>query len=153
VGRRQPRIVLEHSFGTDTNIAKDVEDRLYAMVEQAGSRLRRRQRAARRMAVALSYSDGRRCVRQSRLDPATANDLALFPVARRVLHLAWTRRVRLRHLRLTCDRLVFPPTQLPLFETEQRVMARQTSLIAAMDRIRERFGTESVGMGRLVGSS
>ena len=115
-------------------------------------RLRLRQRAARRMAIALFYSDGRRCVRQLRLDPATANDLALFPVARRALHLAWTRRVRLRHLRLTCDQLVFPPAQLPLFDAEQRVMARQTSLIAAMDRIRERFGTDAVGMGRLIGS-
>ena len=70
----------------------------------------------------------------------------------RALHLAWTRRVRLRHLRLTCDQLVFPPAQLPLFESEQRTITRQTNLIAAMDRIRERFGTEAVAMGRLVGS-
>jgi len=152
VGRRPPRITLDHSFGSDTNTTQTVEDRLYAMVEQAGRRLRQQQRATRRIAIALSYSDGRRRARQLRLDPATANDLALFPVARRALHLAWTRRVRLRHLCLTCDQLVFPPAQLPLFDAEQRIMTRQTNLIAAMDRIRERFGGEAVAMARAVGS-
>ena len=121
---------------------KTVENRLYALVEQAGRQLREQQRAARRIAIVLSYSDGRRCTRQVRVEPATANDLALFPFARRALHLAWTRRVRLRHLKLICDRFVFPPAQLPLFEAEQRTTARQTNIIAAMDRIRKRFGSQ-----------
>ena len=152
LGHRQPEVVLDHSFGTDTNTAETVENRLYALVEQAGRQLREQQRATRRIAITLSYSDGRRCTRQVRVEPATANDLALFPFARRALHLAWTRRVRLRHLKLICDRFVFPPAQLPLFEAEQRTTARQTNIIAAMDRIRKRFGSQAIEMARLVRS-
>ncbi|MEJ2040681.1 MAG: hypothetical protein P8X55_17390, partial [Desulfosarcinaceae bacterium] len=105
-------------------------------------------RVARRVCVGVDYSDGRRRARQLRLEPPTANDLALFPAARRALDLAWTRRVRIRHLRLTCDRLAFPPAQLPLFETEQRAAAHRQQLIATLDRIRDRFGLQAVRMGR-----
>ena len=45
----------------------------YRLVEQIGDRLRRRRRAARRVAVILDYSDGRRCARQMAARPATAN--------------------------------------------------------------------------------
>jgi DNA polymerase-4 len=148
-GQAPPCIRLDHTFADDTNAPERVEAQLYALVEKCGRRLRGQQRAARRLAVAVTYSDGKRCVRQMALDPPTANDLALFPLARQVLHLAWTRRVRLRHLRLTCDRLVFPPTQLPLFETEQRAALRQTRLVAALDQVRSRFGTEAIGMARM----
>ncbi|MFZ1986304.1 MAG: hypothetical protein WAU91_17960, partial [Desulfatitalea sp.] len=55
---------------------------------------------------------------------------------------------RVRHLRLICDRLIFPPAQLPLFEEERQTVLRQEHIIAAVDRIRERFGIEAVKMGR-----
>ena len=61
-----------------------------------------------------------RRTRQLAVRPATANDLTLFELARRTLRLAWTRRVRIRHLCLICDRLVFPPTQLELFAAEHK---------------------------------
>ena len=79
---------------------------------------------------------------------ATANDLVLFPFVRRALNLAWHRRVRIRHLRLCCDRLVFPPAQMPLFEEERQTCARQENIIAAMDKIRDRFGAQAVRVGR-----
>ena len=66
------------------------------VAEQAGDKLRRRRRAARRVAVILDYSDGMRCARQLAAKPATANDLILFELARRTLRLAWTRRIRIR---------------------------------------------------------
>ncbi len=147
VGRRPPRIVLDHIFGSDTNSPAAVESAAHALVEQAGRRLRDQGRATRRVHIAIDYSDGRRCMRQIRVEPATANDLALFPFVRRALQLAWTRRVRVRHLRLTCDRLVYPPAQLPLFEDDGRVRRKQDQLIAALDRIRDRFGTHVIGAG------
>lgn len=148
VGRKPPRIVLDHTFGTDTHAPAELEARLYALVEKAGRELRRQGRVARRVVVTADYSDGRRCIRQVSVAPPTANDLALFPPARRALDLAVTRRTRVRHLRLVCDRLVFPPAQMPLFEEERRTVVRQDHIIAAMDRIRERFGWEAVGVAR-----
>ena len=109
---------------------------------------RRRRRAARRVAVILDYSDGRRCARQLAAKPATANDLTLFELARRTLRLAWTRRIRIRHLRLVCDRLIFPPAQLPLFADDQKQTEQRDNIVSTIDRIRRRFGHEAVQAGR-----
>ncbi len=148
VGQKPPRIIADHEFGNDTNDKPTLESALYRLVEQAGDKLRRRRRAARRVAVILDYSDGMRCARQLAAKPATANDLILFELARRTLGLAWTRRIRIRHLRLICDRLIFPPAQLPLFADDQKQTEQRDNLISAIDRIRRRFGHDAVRAGR-----
>jgi len=148
VGQKPPKIIADHEFGNDTNDTATLESALYGLVEQAGDQLRRRRRGARRVAVILDYSDGKRCARQLAAKPATANDLTLFELARRTLQLAWSRRVRIRHLRLICDRLTFPPAQLELFAAEQKQTEQRSQLISAIDRIRNRFGKEAVQVGR-----
>ena len=148
VGQKPPRITAEHEFGNDTNDAADLEGVLYGLVEQAGSELRQRRQAARRTAIVLDYSDGMRCARQVAAKPATANDLTLFALAKRALQLAWARRVRIRHMRLICDRLTFPPAQLELFAVDRQENTKRDNLIVAIDRIRQRFGKDVVRMGR-----
>ena len=149
VGRRPPAVILDHTFGTDSHSPENVHGVLYALVEQAGRHLRRQERAARRVSIFVDYSDGNRCIRQAAVKPPTANDLALFPFARRALHMAWRRRVRIRHLRLVCDRLVYPPAQMFLFEAERCLYDRREKIVTVMDRIRERFGDPAVRMGRM----
>jgi len=96
--------------------------------------------------VFLDHSDGVRRIRRRAVDPPSANDLALFDAARAVLLSAWTRRIRVRRLRLICDRLVFPPAQMPLFDRDAH--ADKERLIGALDRIRKRFGSEAIRVGR-----
>ncbi|MGD2100165.1 MAG: hypothetical protein PVG35_21535 [Desulfobacterales bacterium] len=148
VGQKPPQMTADHEFGTDTNDVHTLESVLYRLVEQAGVRLRKRRRAARRIAIVLDYSDGMRRARQVAAQPATANDLTLFELARRALHLAWVRRVRIRHLRLVCDRLVFPPAQLALFVADRKGDQKRSGLINAIDTVRRRFGHEAVRFGR-----
>ena len=148
VGQKPPRVTADHEFGTDTNDEHTLESVLYRLVEQVGGRLRRRRRAARRIAVVLDYSDGMRRARQVAARPATANDLALFELARRALQLAWMRRVRIRHLRLICDRLIFPPAQLELFAADRKADQKRSGLINAIDTVRDRFGPEALRFGR-----
>lgn len=148
VGQKPPKVVADHEFGTDTNDKSSLESILYRLVEQIGDRLRRLRRAARRVAVILDYSDGMRCARQLTARPATANDFTLFQLARRTLMLAWTRRVRIRHVRLICDRLIFPPAQLELFADEQRETQNRDNLIVAIDSIRHRYGNGALQVGR-----
>ncbi len=148
VGQKPPQVTADHEFGTDTNDVHTLESVLYRLVEQAGARLRNRRRTARRIAIVLDYSDGMRRARQVAARPATANDLTLFGLARRALQLAWMRRVRIRHLRLVCDRLVFPPAQLELFAADQRADQKRSGLISAIDTVRQRFGHESIRFGR-----
>ncbi|MEJ2728153.1 MAG: hypothetical protein P8185_06515 [Deltaproteobacteria bacterium] len=148
LGQKPPKVIADHEFGNDTNNAHTLEAVLYGLVEQVGSRLRRRRRAAQRIAIILDYSDGMRRTRQVAARPATANDLILFELARRALRLAWTRRVRIRHMRLVCDRLIFPPAQLELFAADQTASEKRCSLITAVDAVRRRFGQEAVRFGR-----
>jgi len=150
VGQKPPKVMADYEFGDDTNNEHTLESVLYRLVEQVGSQLRQRRQAARRIAIILDYSDGMRRARQMAARPATANDLSLFELARHLLQLAWMRRVRIRHMRLICDRLVFPPAQLELFAADQKAGKKRCSLVTAIDSIRHRFGNEAIRMGRVL---
>lgn len=147
-GRTPPAVRLSHEFGTDTNDPAQLEGALYSLTEQTGQRLRARQKAARRITVHITYSDGPRYGRAIALSPATANDFSLFDGARKALYRVWQRRIRIRHIGLTCDRLVFPPAQLPLFPAERREIIRREDLVSTLDTIRRRFGCKAVYTGR-----
>jgi DNA polymerase-4 len=153
VDQPPPRVIEYREFGNDTNQRPQVEGSLYRLVEQAGRQLRRQALAARRIGLTLEHTDGVRRIRQTTAAPATANDLSLFFHARRVLGLAWNRRVRLRRMTLVCDRLTYPPAQRLLFAPERRLAEKQDLLMAAMDRIRHRFGTDALAMGRTLAAS
>jgi DNA polymerase-4 len=150
VGHQRPVVTVDHEFGNDTNDVTVVESMLYRLGEQAGADLRERRLAAKRIRIVLDYSDGGRMIRQATANPATANDLQLFSVARRALERAWKRRVRIRHLSMICDRLTYPPAQLQLFQ-----MHKETSdnLITVLDRIRLRFGFDAIRVGRTLSAS
>jgi DNA polymerase-4 len=147
VGQQPPRAVFDRTFAEGTQREAVLQGALYVLVEQAGAFLRRGGLAARRLAVSLDFSDGVRRARQRRVQPATANDANLFALAREALHLAGDRRVRVRHLRLTCDGLTFPPAQMALFPGDPEDDRRQ-HLVTALDRIRQRFGAEAIRVGR-----
>jgi DNA polymerase IV len=148
-GKSRPGISIDHEFGDDTNDVTKVESILYSLVEKSGKQLRNQRLAAGRLALTIHYSDGLRCVRQKKSNPATNNDMALFDLARQVLGLAWIRRVRIRHMRLICDRLIFPPAQqLEIFSPSLEKNSRRISLMEAIDNIRSRFGDHAVRVGR-----
>jgi DNA polymerase IV len=153
VGERPPRVTAEHTFATDTHAPEAIGAALYRLAEQAGHALRHTRRTARRLALLVDYADGMRRTRQAALRPATANDIALFEAAGRALQAAGARRVRVRHLRLICDRLVFPPAQLALFDDERRQVETRERLIGALDAVRRRFGREAVQVGRTFAAS
>ncbi len=148
VGEKPPQVAAGHEFDADTNDLTALQAALYRLVERAGDALRRQRRAARSVAVIVDYSDGTRRARQSATRPATANDISLFEAACRALDAAGSRRVRVRHLRLVCNRLVFPPAQLALFDDEQRTVDKRARVIGALDAVRHRFGRDALQVGR-----
>jgi DNA polymerase-4 len=141
-------VAEDHAFGDDTNAAAVVDGVVYRLVERAGAALRRRGLAARRVGIVLDYCDGVRVARQAAAQPATANDCFLFAAAAAALQRAWTRRLRIRHLRLVCDRLVPPPAQLELFAADRETRRRCHDLVAAIDAVRGRFGFGAIRVGR-----
>jgi len=147
---KPPVVRLDHEFEGDTNEAPEVQRALHGLTERAGQSLRGLGRAARRVALVLDYSDGARIARQRSHPQGTANDFLIFDLARAALASAWIRRVRLRHLRLICDRLVFPPAQLELPlapDADQARRKKEESLLEALDRIRKRHGPGLVRLG------
>jgi DNA polymerase-4 len=148
VGEKPPQVTADHEFETDTNDPAALQAALYRLVERAGDGLRRRRRAARGVAVVVDYSDGVRWVRQSAARPATANDITLFETACRALRAAGSRRMRVRHLRLVCNRLVFPPAQISLFDDERQTAEKRARIIGALDAVRRRFGRDALQVGR-----
>lgn len=151
---RPPWIAAEHVFGEDTNDVAAMERALYLLAEKIGIELRGRGRAARTLAVMLEHADGLRRFRQLAVRPPSGNDITLFETARAVLYLAWTRRVRVRRIRLTCVKPVLPPSQMELFPSASDAVERKrASLIHAVDHIRQRFGHGSILMGRTLTAS
>ena len=146
--QKSPAVKADHEFGDDTNDRALAEAALYRLVERVGAELRERSLVARRAAVLLDYTDGVRVIRQRSDRHGTANDFKLFRLAKAALDLAWMRRVRLRHLRLHCDRLTYPPSQLELFPEDPPEPPRAEGLVQALDRIRTRFGPETIRLGR-----
>ncbi len=152
-GEKPPAASAEHVFPDDTNDAAVVEGALYRLVERAASDLRARGLAAQRVGLYLEYSDGVRIARQRPARIATANDFRLFRLAKETLSLAWRRRVRVRSLRLVLDRLTYPPPQLELFPEADEKTDREERLVAALDRVRRRFGEEAISTGRVFHSA
>jgi DNA polymerase-4 len=148
VGWNRPIVSTAHAFGNDTNDVAVLESALYRLIEKAGAKLRKRRLAARRIGIFLDYSDGGRIARQAAIKPATATDGHLFTAATLALKRAWTRRIRIRNLRLVCDRLTFPPAQRALFAEDEKSHRVRDNLVAALDAIRHRFGSDAIHVGR-----
>jgi DNA polymerase-4 len=143
--QKKPIVNVDHMFGNDTNDTMNVNRALYGIVEKVGADLRQRGLAAGRVQLFLDYSDGKRIIRQARIHPASASDFRLFSVAKTVLKQAWTRRVRIRNLRLSCSRLTFPPpTQRTLFGGSEEGDRKKEPLVTVLDTIRNRFGHSAV---------
>jgi DNA polymerase-4 len=136
----------DHEFSDDTNHAGVLRKALYLLVEKVCRDLRRRNLHSREIRLMLSYSDGLQNGSASRLSPATANDMAMFKACARLLDRAWTRRVRIRHLGLVCEKLSAPAVQGDLFASDAG-LARQEALVRALDRIRDRFGAGAIQAG------
>ncbi|RJP75238.1 MAG: hypothetical protein C4522_21710 [Desulfobacteraceae bacterium] len=150
IDRKQKAISFDHEFGIDTGQVSVMEAVLYVLVEKIGSQLRRQGLSAKRFGLILDYSDGKRVVRQAVVKPPAADDFSLFFAAKLALQRAWTRRVRIRHMTLRCDRLGSGSSQLDLFAESRAEKEKKEQLMCAMDRIRQRFGNGSVRMGRVL---
>ncbi len=137
----------EHSFASDTNDQREVEAVVTSLVSKAGVELRHRRQAARRVGIWIHYSDGGHVVRQASSKEGTVSDFSLRQLAMIALQRAWMRRIRLRSVRLVCDRLHRQSPQLSLFPETCVQEQRQTKLLNAMDSIRSRFGHGLIGMG------
>jgi DNA polymerase-4 len=144
---------LAHTLATDTNDLGILHALLRALSERLGRRLRRGGLAAGRLRVEATYADHTEVARAVPLRAAVL-DAELWDAARRAFALANTRRLAVRAVALTLERLVEGGSQLELWGGGTADLAvssvppprRSAVLQHALDRIRTRYGTRALGV-------
>ena len=119
---------VSHILATDTNDLDILHALLRRLTEALGRRLRHRGLGARRMVVEVEYADSTSSARGISL-PAAALDRELWDGARRALGLALTRRLAIRMVTVTADRLLEPRAQLDLFDTHAECVATRAEVL------------------------
>jgi DNA polymerase-4 len=148
---RQAEFHVAHTFATDTNDLGVLHPILRAMTERLGRRVRGRGLAAGRLLLEATYADYTAIARTIPLR-AAALDTELWDAARRAFTLANTKRVAVRSVSLTLDRLLESEAQLDLWAGKtvsgdagkQQHTARLPVLQHAVDHIRTRYGAGAV---------
>lgn len=143
----------QHIFANDTNSRSEIESVVASLVGQIGHSLRQQKQVTRRVGLWLRYSDGAEMVRQATHKSGTSSEFMLQSLALLALKRCWQRRTRIRSCRLACDRLLRESPQLSLFSAPTKKGRGEQKIENAMDRIRTRFGSGSIGVGRQYGSS
>ena len=138
--RLRKSIGTEETFDHDTADATFLLHTLLRMTGRSAYELRRRGRVASLVTVKIRYSDFETHTLQQKIPP-TAFDHTLIATAKTLFRRLYTRRVRVRLLGIRLGGLTPGTQQLSLFGDDPK-MAR---LYQAMDRIRDRYGTKTIG--------
>ena len=139
----------DHSIGSETTLERpvtgrdDMEQVLWRLVEEVGSRLRREGLFTRCVTLKIRYSDFKTLTRAFTLSTPTCVDREIFAVAAALLgkNVAPGRPVRL--LGVAASSLLSSGWQEPLFGAE-RGRALE-NLYRGIDRLREKYGDGAIG--------
>jgi hypothetical protein len=148
---RQAEFRVVHTLATDTNDLGILYPMLRAMTERLGRRLRQRGLTAGRLRIEATYGDYTIVARAVPLRAAIL-DAELWDASRRAFALANAKRLAVRAVAVTLDRLMEAEAQLELWEggtAERRYVGRTVgnkpeTLQHALDRIHSRYGAQAV---------
>jgi DNA polymerase-4 len=145
---RAPAVEADETLAEDTNDDALLLSCLYALVERCGARLRRLGLPAGEGSLTARYTDGVTVTRRTAIAPASAGDLTLYARIRPLFEQVIQRRGRVRYLRVRFTKLepASAPAQLTLFDANETSL--EPAVIAALDRIRGRFGAGAIAFGR-----
>lgn len=132
----------EHTFSCDVRDQALLEATLARQAEKVGRRLREHRLFARTVELKLRYSDFTTLSRSRTLPEATDLDADLIAVSRDLFRRAWRKGAPVRLIGMGVSGLCEAQGQVSLLEAEKKERARQA--LAAVDRIRDRFGEKSV---------
>ncbi|MBA3011806.1 MAG: hypothetical protein KKF12_06935 [Proteobacteria bacterium] len=136
----------DHEFADDTVDGAHLKKAVYLLSQTLCHALRQHRMVCGQLALTLFYADGYQKTATENKLPPTANEMVMFGNAAALLFKAWTRRIRIRHIRLVCKKPVRDQIQASLFahiskEDKQEIVFR------TMDEIRIKFGPRAVGTG------
>jgi DNA polymerase-4 len=140
----------EHTFGHDTEDAAVLEATLARLTEMVGRRLREHALYARTVAIKLRYGDFSTFTRARTLAHGTCVDAELLVEVRVLFRRNWNGK-RVRLLGVAVSSLAPAPGQLGLLQADQR--RRWEQALAAVDRVRDKFGESSVSLAASLGGA
>lgn len=132
----------EHTFSCDVREQAPLEAMLARLAEKVGRRLREHRLFARTVELKLRYADFTTLSRSRTLPEATDLDADLIAVSRRLFRAAWKKGAPVRLIGMGVSGLDEAQGQISLLESGRKERARRA--LAAVDRIRDRFGEKSV---------
>ena len=148
--RRPKSIGRETTLSSDATTEQPLDRLLARFAAKVASELRHEGLQARTVTLKLRHGDFHTVTRRRTLDRPTDLDGELLAAARVLFPPAWAearaRRQGIRLIGLSASGLV-PAAPGELFEPEERIRQRQVT--EAVDRVRERFGFESLTTAHL----
>ncbi|TNE55964.1 MAG: DNA polymerase IV [Bacteroidetes bacterium] len=140
--REQDSISSERTFHTDTIDLRYLHDEIRRQTAQLAYELRSLNKLTACVTVKLRYSDFNTFTKQSTI-PYTAQDAILTEHALDLFDRLYERRQLIRLVGVRFSALVPGSSQLNLFDDTEK----ESRLLAAMDKIRDRFGKNAVRKG------
>ena len=144
----KPMINEEITFPEDENDDQRLLSALYSMVEKCTRLLRSRALIPRKAGLLIRYSDQIEIRRQITLPHASFWDLDLYGPLEKLFLSACNRRVRIRFMKVWFWDFSPESPQLSLFHIPSHHAEKQSLVIQALDRIRERHGENTIRFGR-----
>lgn len=141
----------ENTFASDTRNREELRHWLLMQSERVGMSLRKHKRSGRTITLKVKFSDFKQITRSHTLSEATNSTQTIFEEACALLDaLELPRAVRLIGVGVSgFDGAV--QMSLPLVMETGRDTAKRQRLDAALDAVRNRFGTASIVRGNLLG--
>lgn len=133
-------ISTENTFSQDTIDIQNIRSVLSGMVEQLCYQLRHEKWLTSTVSVKIRYANFDTETKQCRI-PYTSADHTLLRYVSELFNKVYTRRMRIRLIGVRFTGLVHGLHQMDLFEDTEEWM----SLYQAMDHLKNRFGSESIG--------
>jgi DNA polymerase-4 len=144
--RRRRSVGAQRALGCGRHTAQEVDATLVALVDRIARRLRAARRIGRTVVLRLRFGDFERATRSHTLPFATASTDAILAVAR-VLLASSQREVERRGLTLVGVAVSMLEDDTP----RQLAFGAADALDAAVDAVRDRFGTSAITRAVLVG--
>ncbi len=145
VGSRELPKSISHetTFGDDTTDTALIDATLAKLVQLVARRLREHGLWSRTIQIKLRYSDFTTLTRAKTLDEATQLDNVILETVRKLFRENWSGR-KVRLLGVQAGSLTDPAGQLGLLDEDIR--KKWGGLLAAADKLRDRFGESAVGL-------
>ncbi|MDA1256969.1 MAG: DNA polymerase IV [Chloroflexi bacterium] len=138
-------ISSETTFHEDTTDRAFLEKTIAGLAEKVGRRLRRAGKHARSVSLKLRYDDFTTLTRHNTLPVSIDGDARIVEVAMGLLDATLRQRnAPVRLLGVGVENLTEPASQLSMLDT---AVVDDSALSSTLDRIRDRFGEDSVSRG------